>query len=1071
MLEQRLVMAASGIQAVHRSGQTFVTWTEDGAVTGESYNVYRSSSPITTANIAQAEKLTAKWGPLDDNTSVNVGAAPGVGVPANFVIEDLGTPLSDSTGLFVYTTPAAQSGTWYYAVTEVIAGNESTVLTAGSNSLSTGVSETVATPSPVLTVSVNSGHGRIYTQFMDYAKWNPTFQGYAYNYSVALPYNYDPQVQWPIRLMPHAYGERFRLETESEYQWQCIEVFLDDPGSYSNGTQTWWYGFGADHNYTTGGNIPTSGRIENFTEQRVLKTVDEVVTLVNGNPLRVMSQGNSMGASGSLSLGIRYPNIMNAIFASEPMTNYQSSPTFANDFERLWGTKAANLPIVSNGPYATALKQYDGTGVYTWMNHQTGLVARRGAETAFLMVGHGKGDTTIDWLTQGKPFIAALNAANVGFTAEQRDAWDHTWMGFGFSVGTVMSPTGSDDLHDLAYDRTLSFPSFTNATGSGPNVPGSTGTDQYNLQFEWASSVNTFHTGIIDTPTRYEISVRSTTAAQVSEVTPRRLQQFRAPAGTVVRWKNVNNATGATVQSGTVTTGADGLVTIPRMQIGTNTGNRLVLERGTVSPVISQPSGAVLSQTPTIQWGLTTDAVSYDVWISNVSNTAVPPRRFTVSGTSWASSTPMGIGRYTVWVRGIRANNSFTAWSAPVNFQIASRVTVVDVPARVTNATPTFSWPSLPGAARYDLWLSNLTTGQTQYIRNSNITTTSFQPTSPIAIGNYTLWVRGIDAGGYGGNWSLPDTFTVAPRATLTGPEAVSITSTPEFQWQSVAGAVSYDILIQPRVGSTVTASANGLTTTSWTPSSPIADGEYRWWVRANGVPGIAVTWSDTRLLIIGGRPSFTIPSGTASSRTPTITWAPVTGAVRYELWMTRLSNGAVTNLTNLTTTSYSPPTDLAPGTYRFWVRAVSASNRFSAYSTAIDLTIVQTEDPQNTGDNTLAVRMISQVFSEFALNGELTDRSSFGSIQRAEVLPETDVAANTQPVQSSESAVETDSLRSIPRTSASFIPAMIEQSQDRVPKAVLLAMATTPEPVLQKRVAASENQHSADEHLDQRIP
>jgi hypothetical protein len=186
---------------------------------------------------------------------------------------------------------------------------------------------------------------------------------------------------------------------------------------------------------------------------------------------------------------------------------------------------------------------------------------------------------------------------------------------------------------------------------------------------------------------------------------------------------------------------------------------------------------------------------------------------------------------------------------------------------------------------------------------------------------------------------------------------------------------------------------------------------------------------------------------------------------------MTRLSNGVVTNLTNLTTTSYTPPTDLAPGTYRLWVRVVSATNRFSAYSTAIDLTIVQTEDPQNTEDATLAGRMISQVFSQFSLNGEMSGRSSFGRIERPEVVPETEITANAQPEQTLETAVKTDNRISIPRPSASFIPTMIEQPQDLAANPVWLAMVTMPEPDLQKRVTASENQHSADEHLDQRIP
>ena len=69
-----------------------------------------------------------------------------------------------------------EAGNWYYAVTEVIGGNENQTLTAGSNSLSSPVLDTVATPQPVLVSTINDGHGRVYTQFMDYENWNPTFR-------------------------------------------------------------------------------------------------------------------------------------------------------------------------------------------------------------------------------------------------------------------------------------------------------------------------------------------------------------------------------------------------------------------------------------------------------------------------------------------------------------------------------------------------------------------------------------------------------------------------------------------------------------------------------------------------------------------------------------------------------------------------------------------------------------------------------------------------------------------------------------------------------------------------------
>jgi hypothetical protein len=131
LLEKRQMLAATTLQAFHRSGQTFITWNEDTAVTGEKYNVYRSTSPITTANIGSAEKLTGKWGSLDDNTSLHSRRSQDIGIPATFMINDPGTPLSADKGLFVYTTPTGQSGTWYYAVTQLNGTTDTTSILFG----------------------------------------------------------------------------------------------------------------------------------------------------------------------------------------------------------------------------------------------------------------------------------------------------------------------------------------------------------------------------------------------------------------------------------------------------------------------------------------------------------------------------------------------------------------------------------------------------------------------------------------------------------------------------------------------------------------------------------------------------------------------------------------------------------------------------------------------------------------------------------------------------------------------------------------------------------------------------
>ncbi len=963
VLESRMLLAATAIQTVQRSGQTFITWNEDTSVSGEQYNVYRSSSPITTANLSNATKLTYKWGALADNTSENVRAQTSEGVPANFVITDLGTPLTDDTGLFVYTTPIGGAGNWYYAVTQVNQGVEDRTLSSGNNSLSSAVAESVATPQPVLTISNVSRNGRIYTQYMDYAKWNPTFQGYAYNYSVALPSNYDPGIAWPLKVMPHAYGERMRMEQQAEFDWQCIEVFPDDPGGGIPGDhfQTWWYGFAADHNYKTDGAFPTSGHVENFTEQRLLKMIEEVSTIFNVDQQRIQSQGHSMGASGSVSLGMRYGNVFSGIFASEPMTNYPASPLFQTDYSVLWGSQALNLPIVNNGPYATPMKQYDGVGVYNWMNHVEQLTNRRGEPMAFMMVGHGKADDVIDWATQGRPFIAALNAGSAGYTAEQRLGWDHNWMSFDFALDSMFSPE-IGGLGKWTYPKNMSYPSIANATGSGPQDPGTTATNFYNMTIEWSVPWNHFTTDIVDTSNRYEMALRSTTVAQLAEVTPQRLQAFRMLPGAVIAWQNINVSTGDTVQSGTLVADADGLVTVSRMQIGTGTGNRLILTQNEQRPVISGPAATTTSQTPQVTWSATTGTSSYDVWITNVSTGQNPVLQANVTTSSFTPASPLGIGKYRVWVRSKFVGGITSGWSAPRDFQITSAPTINTLVSPVTVNSPQLTWTNLPGAAKYDLWLDNLTTGQTQVIRNANITSNSYQLTTNLGVGLYKVWVRGIDVAGNAATWSAPSAFTVAGVVSATGPNGPTFTNRPVFQWTALPGANRYEIVIRNRAtGATVT-NPTTITTTTWTPTTALVNSDYRWWIRGFTSTGIAGTWNAPVDFNVGGKPTLLTPQGTTTNRTPTFTWTAVQGAARYELLVSKADgSGSVISVTNLTTASFTPTTSLLPRVYRVWVRAVSTTNVISAWSTPVDVTI--TKFDEMTEDHQLAELPPKEVF------------------------------------------------------------------------------------------------------------
>ena len=559
------------IAAQHRDGQTFLTWLEVSGNAG--YNVYRHTAPITEANINSAELLTRKWGPLDAATSMNKHAH-GL-VPATYVISELGSPLSPQQGLFVHTT--STPGDWYYAVTSVTSGRENRSIVVGENSLANPVRESVSNPKPVLTVSMNNGKGRVYTQYMDYAKWNPTLNGYAYNYAITLPEGYNPKRSYPLLVRPHAYGEQFRIKNVSDYGWQVIQLFPSDPGPGQGTIHSWWFGYAAEHDYQRDGSVPRSGHVENFTEQRVMMAIKDTIAdpEINVDAGLLHAYGHSMGGSGSLSYGIRYGNIFAGVYGSEPMTNYRSSPRFQEDMVKLWGNQSTNLSILNRGPYSENISRYSGTGVWDWMNHHEQLVQRRGDDMSFLMVAHGKADTVIDWETQGRPFARVLNEAKAGFSARSKAEAGHSWLGFAATNKSLFG-FGHDADFSWKYPVNMSFLSVQNASGSGSMSPGLDQHDSYNMDIEWATPHTRFAKSIVDEPKRYEVSVRSTSDVQTADITPRNTQRFSVRAGEQCGWRTLYGR--KVLAQGSVTADPDGLLTIADVTIRKGKGTRIVIE-------------------------------------------------------------------------------------------------------------------------------------------------------------------------------------------------------------------------------------------------------------------------------------------------------------------------------------------------------------------------------------------------------------------------------------------------------------------------------------------------------------
>lgn len=611
----------TGTQAAHRSGQTFVTWTERGDLAGERYRVYRYGQPITAATLGQADRLREVAEGSGRFLADRYRRDDGIWQARyfdRFVIQDHGAQLSAGTGLLVWTLApadfaAGDAGPAYYAVTTVSATGAENISDFGPGNTAGPVLERVDDPLPVETSASAGAGGRVFIQYMDLRHWNPTFHApnpfneylgldqaepwvagaiqYAYSYVVYDPDLYcDGQVpaRAPVVISLHGWsGDNYPPLTEIPDPWWC--AFKIYPTDFS---QTWFFGFARDKDFRQGGEIDASDTIVNYTEQRLLRMIYDLQRhpLLGSrvDPERIYIYGHSMGGSGALAFALRYPGVFAAAYASEPMTNYRTvgdggGTDWRGDLAWKWGTPGQNLPVRIQGPghWADPLQEYNGTGIWDWQNHQANARSRLGNEMVPLGFGHGLNDTAIEWPTQGRPAYPAFNSG--------RRMWggavttdEHSWLSFAGLPPTLGGDESLTPFAGLQAIRSEAVPGLSNGSGDSPLPPAGPG--GFNQDLDWSASWNPWDGAPIDTPASFRISLRATGgASRTVDITPRRLQHLRITPGAGYSWENRRSADGSLVASGTAWADARGVLTIPFFQV-TPAGNRLLLGTATPGP-------------------------------------------------------------------------------------------------------------------------------------------------------------------------------------------------------------------------------------------------------------------------------------------------------------------------------------------------------------------------------------------------------------------------------------------------------------------------------------------------------
>lgn len=368
-------------------------------------------------------------------------------------------------------------------------------------------------------------------------------------------------------------------------------------------------------------------------------------------------------------------------------------------------------------------------------------------------------------------------------------------------------------------------------------------------------------------------------------------------------------------------------------------------------PVISAPAATTTAPRPTITWNLIPGATSYDLQIAAVSagiNTFIVKSGLTVN--SFTPSENLGIGLYRVWVKAYDQFEIPGFWSTPREFFVQT-APAITAPVQTGNiaaaAFPEISWTAVADAARYHLWVNNLTTGKAQVINVTNLVTTSFKSDVNLGPGSYRAFVKAFNAKNEGGAWSLAKDFTVLAPPVISLPTAgSSFDRTPTFSWIATLGAKYYDLYVSDAATKAVVLRNQAISGTSFTSTRDFAFGNYEMWMRTVGTTHVS-PWSAVRRFSIGAPPTITSPvaSSRVAGRT-NFTWTAVGDTEKYELWVAPASSPqqAVIRLTNLTTTSFTPASSIPAGIYRVWVKAVSIMGESTAWSAGVTFTVAATE-------------------------------------------------------------------------------------------------------------------------------
>ncbi|MCA9034989.1 MAG: hypothetical protein KDA91_07665 [Planctomycetaceae bacterium] len=358
------------------------------------------------------------------------------------------------------------------------------------------------------------------------------------------------------------------------------------------------------------------------------------------------------------------------------------------------------------------------------------------------------------------------------------------------------------------------------------------------------------------------------------------------------------------------------------------------------------------------------------------------------------ASMALNMGRYQVFLRVMDNGGRRTNWTPAYGFDVTPQPNIVSpkpdagdsFPILTFDNTPLLQWEAAPGATNYEIWVSvkgREAASQTLYHEILG-DVTSFQIPDTLNANDYVFWVRPhlIVTEGAGasvvGVWSARTEFATANTTVSPQTTTVTVSGNPLSGYYRLnvtpvvpgARTLSTSNLAFNATGAQIQAALRRLTGFGAVTVSSVNDGpnlpetinNYTHTIRFTGVStpvavtvtngtdtgAFAVRQTEAATTVIKARPRITGPLGDDTTQAgetvvyearPTVTWARIDQAARYEVWIGTSASSTPYIQTAVSENWYTFEQNLVPGRYTAWVRAVSATGAMSLWSESFSFT------------------------------------------------------------------------------------------------------------------------------------